>query len=76
MARKIKTGDYVGVLEGSGNCGVEDGEQGFVIDGDNQYALEVIFPSGKDPFWRKDKVLGIGFGWRTSSKEVKLVCRL
>ena len=68
MARTIKTGDHIEVLPSCGNAGVEDGEQGVVIDGSNQDSLAVIFPANLH--WNG------GHGWSVMSREVKLVCRL
>ena len=68
---EIKTGDIIEVLPGVGNSGVEDGEQGLVIDGSYQHTLRVIFPANPDPIWNEDD----GDGWWVGSKEVKLVYR-
>ncbi len=72
MAKKIKTGDYVEVLEGAGNGGVEDGEQGFVVNGNNQNHLGIIFPACADVDWRGERDLF----WFAMAEEVKLVYRL
>ena len=66
--KKIKTGDYVEVLPGAGNTGVEDGEQGLVVDDSNQSSLRLIFPAGNDPFWVENE-------WRITSGKVKLLYR-
>ena len=69
MSRKvIKTGDYVEVLPGAGNAGIKDGEQGVVVNGDNQNSLEVIFMAGHS-CWSKDD----GWPWLVKAYEVKLV---
>ena len=71
---RIKTGDCVEVLPGQktyGTGGIEDGEQGVVIDGDNKVYLKLIFPASQDECWNNDK----RDGWWVMRARVKLVYR-
>jgi len=68
---EIKTGDIVEVLPGAGNAGVEDGEQGIVVDGSNQMVLEIIFPANPKKCWSEDN----NCGWLTGAGRVKLIQR-
>ncbi len=67
MVTKFKVGDYVEVLEGSGNTGVKDGEQGIItlIDHFNH----VIFPNNK--VWSEDEE----YHWVAEDERLKLVYR-
>jgi len=76
MAKVIKTGDYVEVLEGKGNCGVLDGEQGVVVDASDQDHLDIVFPA-RDDLWGNGEKKAVGnLGWLTTAGGVKLMCRL
>ena len=67
-AKKFKVGDYVEVLPGKGNAGVEDGEQGFVVTASNPSTLEVIFPACEVLLWHESH-------WRVTENGLKLICR-
>lgn len=62
----IKVGDYVEVV-GRGNTGVEEGEQGIVIDATVQTYLGIIFPARVD-LWAESI-------WRREAKQLKLLYR-
>ena len=63
--KKYKVGDYV---ENNWVCaGVEPGEQGVIIDAENQNHIQVIFPARTDS-WAEH-------GWVVGHRWLKLVYR-
>ena len=66
--KKLKAGDYVEVLGGD-SAGVRTGEQGIVINDDNQGSLGLMFPARHD-LWAECE-----YGWRVDASHLKLLYR-
>ncbi len=64
--RKFKVGDYVET--DWENCGIEEGEQGMVIDDEEQDRLRLMFPARSD-IWATE------LGWCVWAKHLKLLYR-
>ena len=47
--KKLKVGDYVEVVDAE-YAGIENGEQGMVMDDKYQYSLQLMFPAREDVF--------------------------
>ena len=66
VAKKFKIGDYVETDWES--CGVMAGEQGIVIDDDEQDHLQLMFPARNDN-WATDS------GWMVGARHLRLLYR-
>ena len=72
--RKFKVGDYVEVLDGASGR-IEVGEQGLIIEDEEQGSLAVIFPA-RDDHWASDERKPLGnFGWLVRASYLKLLYR-